>query len=120
VSEDEDSGVTCPECGKTFKNGSGLTGHLRMVHGGHTKEGDYKEYVDGALTARDGVLARLQSTVEEQTRKIKALGTLLESVALILHVMNDDVHLSPEDIKTFESLGVHPKRDTLDMVKSSE
>lgn len=32
--------VECPECGKVLKNGSGLSGHLKMVHGVTARESE--------------------------------------------------------------------------------
>lgn len=43
--------LDCPICGKAFKNGAGLAGHLRMIH---NKEGNDVEGYEEALAGARG------------------------------------------------------------------
>ena len=58
-----ESNYSCPECGRNFKDGSGLSAHLRMTHRTPSKDTDLKEYIDE-------VFGRILSLMEKQTDKI--------------------------------------------------
>lgn len=104
---------TCPTCGLEYKNGAGLSGHMRLAH----RKEEKSQYI--AVDIVSEVLRLLEKRFDEQNEKIQILGRLIESVGNGLIQTDDRLKWCEADIKGFYRVGIEPKPFTKEHSKEA-
>ncbi len=84
----------CSLCGQTFKNGAGLAGHMRQIHG---RGGVVLENTEANTTSEDRIAA-MQRSYSQVLEQVKALNQRIENLGKV-EGKNMDSVLTEKDMR---------------------